>query len=177
MGRIWFGEIVKVCVSVCLIVLSSSKSMHSASASAAAAAADRIPSTMRCVLYGKCEPHIEIVPTPTPGQRNHVLVRVVAAGLNPVDAKNIVGDKLPETWSFFWRQLVRSYIADKIPGFDFAGICMENAHGFLQGDKVFGTMPPFHGTLAEYISVPLDQICYMPKNYSFAQAAALPLVG
>ena len=177
MGRIWFGEVVHLIVLVCDIFLPSCNSMHTASATAAAAAANRIPLTMRCVVYGTSEPHIAIVPTPTPGQqRNHVLVRVVAAGLNPVDAKHIVGDKLPETWTF-GRQRVRSYIADKIPGFDFSGICMEDAHGFGHGDKVFGTMPPFHGTLAEYISVPLDQICYMPKNYSFAQAAALPLVG
>ena len=177
MGRIWTADIVTLLVSVCPIVLSSAKTSAKSMHSASSAAANRIPSTMRCVWYGKCEPHSEIVPTPTPGRRNHVLVCVVAAGLNPVDAKNIVGDKLPEAWSFFWRQRVRSYIADKIPGFDFAGICMENAHGFSHGDKVFGTMPPFHGTLAEYISAPLDQICHMPKNYSFAQAAALPLVG
>jgi NADPH:quinone reductase-like Zn-dependent oxidoreductase len=38
-------------------------------------------------------------------------------------------------------------------------------------------MPPLQGSLAEYICVPVDQVCYMPRNYSFAQAAALPLVG
>jgi len=72
---------------------------------------------------------------------------------------------------------LRSYVSNKIPGFDFAGTVVEAQHGFAPGDKVFGTMPPMEGTLAEYISVPLDQICYMPKNYSFRQAAALPLVG
>jgi NADPH:quinone reductase-like Zn-dependent oxidoreductase len=56
------------------------------------------------------------------------------------------------------------------------------------GEKVFGTMPPFQGTCAEYIKVPLDQVWHMPLCYydtsskkkiplSFVQAAAMPLVG
>ena len=112
-------------------------------------------------------------------------MRVEAAGLNPVDAKDIMADKLPHSWTTL-RSWIRSSISGKIPGFDFAGTCIvDNEDGpstsdnvpFSNGDKVFGMMPPFQGTLAEYISVPLDQICAMPKNFKFEEAAALPLVG
>ena len=100
-----------------------------------------------------------------------------AAGLNPVDAKDVMGDKLPQ--QYHWtRNRVKNLLRDKIIGFDFAGTVAEDHHaGFQQGDRVFGNMPPLEGTLAEYISVPLDQVCFMPDKYSFAQAAALPLVG
>jgi hypothetical protein len=147
------------------------------------------PTTMQCIQYGNSGPTSHIVPTPTPnptagsqrGKEDRVLVRVVAAGLNPVDAKDVMGDKVPESWTAL-RRALRSHVlvrAKAIPGFDFAGVCAEgDARGFFaRGDRVFGTMPPLEGTLAEYISAPLDQITFMPRNYSFQQAAALPLVG
>lgn len=102
--------------------------------------------------------------------------KVSAVGLNPVDAKDVMGDKLPHQWVTV-RQGVQSFLKHKIVGFDFSGTVAEDYSGFRYGDKVFGNMPPLQGTLAEYISVPLDQICHMPKNINFIQAAALPLVG
>jgi NADPH:quinone reductase-like Zn-dependent oxidoreductase len=142
----------------------------------------QLPSTMKCIIYGRDRPLIQIRPTPI--ERNgHVLVRVEAVGLNPVDAKDVIGDKLPHTWTYM-RSWLRSYIiSNRIPGFDFAGTCVDNFQHlgdqkpFLYGDKVFGTMPPLQGTLAEYISVPLSQISPMPNNLKFEEAAALPLVG
>lgn len=53
-------------------------------------------------------------------------------------------------------------------------------NGFRVGDKVFGTsiLHPYDpGTLSEYIKVPIDSICTMPSNLSYAQASVLPLVG
>lgn len=148
---------------------------------------------MKCIVYGKdSRPVSKTVPVPDVVGSNknnnyragHVLVQVHAAGLNPVDAKDVMGDKLPHSWTTV-KSWLRSFISDKIPGFDFAGVvvCGENdkdappPHHFAAGDKVFGTMPPLCGTLAEYISVPIDQVCYMPSNLSFEEAAALPLVG
>lgn len=147
-------------------------------------AAMPLPSSMKCIVYGREKPLVQTVPTPKP-KRGHVLVRVEAAGLNPVDAKDIMADKLPHSWTTL-RSWIRSSISGKIPGFDFAGTCIVNDDDgpsridnipFSNGDKVFGIMPPFQGTLAEYISVPLDQICAMPNNFNFEEAAALPLVG
>jgi reticulon-4-interacting protein 1, mitochondrial len=145
-------------------------------------AAMPLPSTMKCIVYGRDKPLVQTVPTPSP-RKNHVIVRVEAAGLNPVDAKDVMGDKLPQKWTWA-RDLLRSYIVcGKIPGFDFSGTCVvdddqQSGHSkFSNHEKVFGTMPPFQGTLAEYISVPIDQICSMPQNLKFEEAAALPLVG
>jgi reticulon-4-interacting protein 1, mitochondrial len=127
---------------------------------------------------------IRCVPTPRGGRRARILVQTHAVGLNPVDAKDVIGDKLPHRWTFLKHRLVPALFLNRsIVGFDFAGTVLENHHaaaGFQRGDKVFGTMPPFQGTLAEQLSVPLDQICHMPSNtnnLSFVQAAALPLVG
>jgi reticulon-4-interacting protein 1, mitochondrial len=139
---------------------------------------------MKCIVYGREKPLLQTRPIPRP-RRGHVLVRVEAAGLNPVDAKEIIGDKLPHSWTYT-RSWIRSSISGKIPGFDFAGTCVVHDdvgaptpgnNPFSDGAKVFGTMPPFQGTLAEYISVPLDQICSMPETLKFEEAAALPLVG
>ena len=94
-----------------------------------------------------------------------------------------MGDKLPHTWKWT-RSKVQNYINGKIVGFDFSGTVEEDVAEFQKGDKVFGCMPPFQGTLAELISVPIDQICLAPSNNnnnndnnSMAKVAALPLVG
>ena len=114
---------------------------------------------------------------PDPGLIDRVLVRVHAVGLNPNDQKSVIGDKLPKDW-VWGRARAKSYLQNKIVGFDFAGVVVEDHNSvFKNGDKVFGVMPLFEGSLAEYISVPLDQLCFVPKNFSFAQAAALPLAG
>jgi NADPH:quinone reductase-like Zn-dependent oxidoreductase len=137
-----------------------------------------IPPVMKCILYGREQ--LELCssrPTPKLGRRGHVVVRVAVAGLNPVDAKEIVGDKIPASWTTLRRWIKRYILANQAPGFDFAGICMEETGDLAVGDAVFGIMPPFGGTLAEYISVPVHQLCRMPTNLTFPEAAALPLVG
>lgn len=131
---------------------------------------------MKCIQYGKEKLLEKTVKVPHASRKNHVLVKVVSAGLNPVDAKDVMGDKFPDDWKTV-KGWLRRYISKCIIGFDFAGVVVEESCGFTINDQVFGTMPPMAGTLAEYISVPIDQISYMPKNYSFDQAAALPLVG
>jgi NADPH:quinone reductase-like Zn-dependent oxidoreductase len=49
--------------------------------------------------------------------------------------------------------------------------------GYKAGDTVFGTIPPFCGSFAEYVRAPTDFISHKPKNMSFAEACAIPLVG
>jgi NADPH:quinone reductase-like Zn-dependent oxidoreductase len=142
-----------------------------------------IPTEMKCVFYGDLKKVQEGIPVPklTIG---HLLVRVEAVGLNPVDAKDVFGDKLPHSWST-GHAAVRWFIENKIPGIDFAGVVVGVAAAsssttdedeYQPGDKVYGTMPPFAGSLAEFVSAPLDQVCHMPKNFSFEEAAATPLV-
>jgi reticulon-4-interacting protein 1, mitochondrial len=117
--------------------------------------------------------------------KNHVLVKVFAAGLNPVDAKEVIGDKLPTWLKFLSSSIVRGCII----GFEFSGQVVAISKesnldnlpqydvSFQHGDKVFGTLPPFEGTLSEYVFAPIDQIHHMPSNLSYEEAAGLPLVG
>lgn len=114
------------------------------------------------------------VPVPRPSQPNQVLIQVHTAGVNPVDAKYVVGDKVPTPITRFIRKY---FLCNKIPGFDFSGTVVEASNGFQVGDAVFGTVPPFCGTLAEYIVAPSHQISFKPEALSWEQAAALPLVG
>lgn len=132
---------------------------------------------MKCVQYGDLTKVIADHPVPK-AKPGHILVAVKVAGLNPVDAKNVLGDKLPHTWKNT-HALLRRYIRTSIPGFDFAGVCVQapSSSPYQVGDRVFGTMPPFGGTLAEYVCAPLDQVAPMPAALSYEQAAALPLVG
>lgn len=129
---------------------------------------------MKCIKYGDLS-LIQTIAMPK-AKRNHLLVQVQAAGLNPVDAKNVIGDKLPDSWKTA-HSLVHWSIRSNIPGFDFSGVCVEPFGPYDAGDRVFGTMPPFHGSLAEFVNVPLHQVARMPESLSFEQAAALPLVG
>ena len=111
-------------------------------------------------------------PSDTKVKRDHVLVRVHAAGLNPVDAKYVIGDKLPFDTSSF----VKGYTI----GFEFSGVVVAidgNEQFYKVGDEVFGSMPPLHGTLSEYIMAPKNQINHKPHSLRFIEAAGLPLVG
>jgi NADPH:quinone reductase-like Zn-dependent oxidoreductase len=107
--------------------------------------------------------------------RQWVLCRVYCGGVNPVDAKFLYGDKLPH----FCLPLVKWFVEDRICGIDFSGIVMEAPPGcgYTAGDAVFGTIPPFCGSFAEYVRAPTDFISHKPNNMSFAEACALPLVG
>ncbi len=108
---------------------------------------------------------VEDVPTPSPGQEQ-VLVRVRAAGVNPVDAYVRSGayarrPHLPFT-----------------PGSDAAGtIAAVGAHmgRFAPGDRVYitGTSAGAYGAYAEYAVCDPPQVHPLPKNVSFSQGAAL----
>ena len=112
-----------------------------------------------------------------------VLVRVHAAGANPVDAKYIIGDKLPESWMSFSARRVTGHT----PGFDFSGVVVSAPEGcgYEAGDEVYGlacdpakmAMRTLRGSFAEYCCPPLNQICKKPASLSHIEAAALPLVG
>lgn len=104
---------------------------------------------------------------PFPGPRD-LLVRISAAGVNPVDTKirKLIGDATLDT--------------PKILGWDAAGVV--EAVGplvtdFAEGDEVFYagdvTRP---GSNAEYQLIDHRLAAKKPSSFSFAQAAALPLV-
>ena len=137
----------------------------------------------RVSIRNSSHQHIEVlsktVPKPVLPKdcKDSVLVRVHAVGLNPVDAKQVSGDKLPQGYmrKFFHKAVVR----DTVIGFDFSGVVEESNNGceYKAGDQVFGTVPPLYGSLQEYIVVPTHHIYRKPSSLTTVEAAALPLVG
>ncbi|KVI05644.1 Alcohol dehydrogenase, C-terminal, partial [Cynara cardunculus var. scolymus] len=105
---------------------------------------------------------------------DQVLVRVVAAALNPVDFKRRLG----------YFKATDSPLPI-IPGYDVAGVVVKigsQVKGLKEGDEVYGDVnekalegPKQFGTLAEYIAVEERLLALKPKNLDFVQAAALPL--
>jgi NADPH:quinone reductase-like Zn-dependent oxidoreductase len=108
-------------------------------------------------------------PSPEPGT-GLVLVRVKAAGINPVDlavrsgAYPLLGEP-PFT-----------------VGWDISGtieVVGQAANGFAVGDEVFG-MPLFPGQAAAYaeeVAAPANELAPKPRSLDHAKAGALPLAG
>jgi NADPH2:quinone reductase len=107
-------------------------------------------------------------PKPGPGE---ILVRVVASGTNPVDAKLRADGR--------WAKLEPPVIL----GYDAAGVIQETGPGVedLQpGDEVFYTPVLFWnqtGTYAEFNVVRASIVARKPRGLSFIEAAAVPLAG
>lgn len=113
---------------------------------------------------------LELVEAPRPAPvPTEVLVRVRAAGVNPVD----------------WKTRARGGFLGDPPftvGWDVAGVVEEVGFGvtrFAPGDRVFG-MPRFPreaAAYAEYVTSPSRQLARTPEELSDVEAAALPLAG
>ncbi|WP_425578029.1 NADP-dependent oxidoreductase [Streptomyces glaucus] len=109
-------------------------------------------------------------PKVAPGE---VLVRVMAAGVNPVDWKLAEGglDPLME---------VRFPL---IPGWDVAGVVERvgfDVEEFAVGDEVFGYIRKDQvqlGAYAEFVSAHVRMLARKPASLSWEQAAGLPLAG
>ncbi len=105
---------------------------------------------------------------PDPGP-TEVLVRVRAAGINPVD----------------WKSREQEVFLGQPPftlGWDVAGVVAElgfGATGFEVGDEVLGMpwFPRAAGAYAEYVTAPSRQFVRKPASMSFEEAAGLPLAG
>lgn len=100
---------------------------------------------------------------PGPGE---VRIKVIAAGVNPVD----------------WK--IRSgYMELPLPmtvGSDVAGVVDVVGQGvksFQPGDEVFGKASPGEGGYAEYTVVNSAQIAQKPKSIGFIESAAIPTAG
>ncbi|CAI9775386.1 unnamed protein product [Fraxinus pennsylvanica] len=105
---------------------------------------------------------------------DQVLIKVVAAALNPVDFKRRLGkfkavDSPPPT----------------VPGYDVAGVVVKvgsQVKGLKEGDEVYGDInensleqPKRFGSLAEYTAVEERLLALKPKNLDFVQVASLPV--
>jgi NADPH:quinone reductase-like Zn-dependent oxidoreductase len=115
---------------------------------------------------------LQLMDLPLPAvKENEILVKIKAAGVNPVD----------------WK-IREGYIKDLFPyefpiilGWDAAGI-VEQAGSkvtlFKEGDEIFAycRKPSVHGgAYAEYIVLEAEHAAIKPKNISFAEAASIPL--
>jgi NADPH:quinone reductase-like Zn-dependent oxidoreductase len=125
--------------------------------------------TMRTVhfyAYGGPEQLVmEQVPLPEP-QVSEVLVRVYAAGVNPIDWKIRKG---------FFKD-VRPVPLPFTPGSELAGTVEALGPGvtaFEFGQAVYGRGAK--GAYADYAVVPADSLAHKPRNISFDQAASVPI--
>jgi NADPH:quinone reductase len=104
-------------------------------------------------------------------RHGHLLVKVAASSVNPVDYKIRQG-LLP--------------VGPELPGIlhgDMAGTVTqvgEGVEGFGEGDEVYGCVGGFKGlpgVLSEYALADARLVAKKPSNLSMVEAAALPLVG
>jgi NADPH:quinone reductase-like Zn-dependent oxidoreductase len=108
-------------------------------------------------------------PEPLPTE---VLVRVHAAGVNPVDYKTRAGSGMAGVLG----------APPFVLGWDVAGVVEEvggGVHTLEVGDEVFGMpwFPRAASAYAEYVTAPSRQFAKKPANLTYAEAAALPLAG
>lgn len=103
-----------------------------------------------------------------PHAADEVVVRIEAAGVNPLDVKMIAGTM----------QQVFPAALPYIPGTDFSGVVVAvgaHAAGLQLGDRVAGRKQPcIGGAFAEYTLAPAASLVAIPDEMSFEQAAALP---
>jgi NADPH:quinone reductase-like Zn-dependent oxidoreductase len=110
------------------------------------------------------------VPLPAPGQRE-VLVRIVAASINPVDIKVRRGEP----------RYVQGAVLPLTIGRDFSGVVEQvgsGLTGFQPGDHVVGvSVRTVEGSYAEAIAISADLVARKPRHISHADAAASALTG
>ena len=109
------------------------------------------------------------MPVPVPGN-GEVLVRVRAAGINPID------------WHFMRGEphAIRVVTGLRAPkeirlGFETSGVVEavgSGVTGISPGDEVFGSC---HGGLAELLCTPASNLVLKPANISFEEAASVPV--
>jgi NADPH2:quinone reductase len=102
-----------------------------------------------------------------------LLVKVMAAGINPVDYKVREG----------YLKGVIDTVFPVVPGWDVAGVVVSpglDTPEFVSGDEVLAYVRAdvvHGGTLAELVAVPVRTAAHKPASVSFEHAAALPLAG
>jgi NADPH:quinone reductase-like Zn-dependent oxidoreductase len=111
----------------------------------------------------------EEVRKPTPGW-GEILVRVHAAGVNPIDWK--VREGYMKQWS--------KYEFPLIPGWEFSGVVELIGRGdisrFHQGDEVYSKCDTSrNGAYAEYIIARESEVAFKPRSLNHIQTGGTPL--
>jgi NADPH:quinone reductase-like Zn-dependent oxidoreductase len=128
--------------------------------------------TMKAMrMHGYGGPEVlkyEDAPRPKPGEGD-VLVKVHAAGVNPVDWKIREG----------YARAFRDYPLPLILGWDFSGVVEElgpGVTGWKADDEVYARPDIGRpGAYAEYIAVRASEIQHKPKTLDHVHSAAIPL--
>ena len=120
----------------------------------AATTAVAAPTSSKAIVQSAQGLTLQTVSTPKPGV-GEVLIKVHAAGVNPVD----------------WKRKA------EIPGFDAAGVIDSvgaGVTGFKPGDAVLAWVT---GGYAEYAVARVDETVRKPRRFTFEQAAGVPIAG
>ena len=126
---------------------------------------------LEITAYGSLDSALRFrdVPQPVPGA-NDLLVKLRAAGINPIDYKIVQG-------------ALRAFHRLDFPapiGFDGSGVVEQlgsSVRGFAPGDHVYLRMTRDRtGSIAEYVAVDAGCAAHAPQTISAQQAAAIPLV-
>ena len=107
----------------------------------------------------------EDVPRPIPNE-DDVLIKVLAAGVNPVD------------WKIRQGYMKDMFTLPLIPGWDVAGIIEEKGKKVTNlkiGESVYARPAILrNGAYAEYIAVKASEVALKPESIDYIQAAAVP---
>ena len=116
---------------------------------------------------------IQTVPKPIITSPTQVIIKVKAAGVNPVDFKIRKG---------YFKMLVK-FQFPLILGIDYSGVVTEvgsNVSGIKVGDEVYGKLskPSQNGTYAEYVKIDssVDAVLVKPESLSFEDASGVGVV-
>ncbi|OBT75009.1 hypothetical protein VF21_06327 [Pseudogymnoascus sp. 05NY08] len=135
----------------------------------------QIPPTMRALAipsFGKPSSYgLANVPTPQITQTDEVLIKIHAAGVNPIDVKVAEGAL----------KLAHKYTFPLVLGHDASGtiVAVGSAVNSLKvGDHVFTRVPNhLNGTVGGYCLSTVSATALKPEFMSFVDAASIPLVG
>jgi len=132
-----------------------------------------MPTSMRALVIdrtgGPDELHVAELPLPV-AVSDELLVRVVAAGINPIDAKTRAGSGAAAA--------IGGY--PTVLGNDFSGIVVRAPYDTFPlqpGDAVYGMARPprIAGSYAEYLAVSSMSVARKPAAVSHIEAAGIPL--
>ena len=135
--------------------------------------ANDVSPSMRALVIDRTGPaeelHLAQVPAPV-ALSDEVLVRVVAAGINPIDAKTRAGGGTSAAITGF----------PAVLGLDFSGIVVSSPYAAFHlkpGDAVYGMarVPRTTGSYAELVAVTSLSVTRKPATLSHEEAAAVPV--
>lgn len=124
------------------------------------------PEKMDAIVQTATAMQLQSVDTPKPGA-NQILIKVYAAGVNPVDWK-----RRPTQTT-----LPSGSVLAPIPGYDVAGVVDSVGTGVTNwkaGDAVVSRVT---GAFAQYAVVNAEEVAPKPRRLTFEQAGAMPIAG